>query len=129
MRRAQRHLFVVSLITVGSAVLIACSSTPQESAPQQSAPVSSQASAPQAQQRYDLTGKVVAIDKPGKRVTVDHEAIPGFMGAMTMAYPVKDEHQLDRIAPGDRITAKVVSTTDGFWLEDVLAAKPSVPAQ
>ena len=36
----------------------------------------------------------MAIDKVNKKLTVDHEAIPGFMGAMTMAYPVKDEQLL-----------------------------------
>jgi protein SCO1/2 len=76
-------------------------------------------------QRYDLKGRVVAIDKPGKRLTVDHEAIPGFMGAMTMAYPVKDEHLLDALSPGEPITAKVMSTGGEFWLEDVAAAPAS----
>jgi protein SCO1/2 len=85
------------------------------------------AAQPKAQaeeQRFDLKGKVVAVDKAGKKVTVDHEAIPGFMGAMTMMYPVKDEHALDGIAVGDQVTAKVVSRGGpDYWLEDVRAAK------
>jgi protein SCO1/2 len=96
--------------------LMACSSPPKQSEPQISTPAQS----PQTErQRYDLKGKVVSIDKPGKRLTVDHEAIPGFMGAMTMPYPVKDEHLLDNLSPGDQVTAKVVSGGGQFWLENI----------
>ena len=79
-----------------------------------------------------MKGKVVAIDKAGARLTIDHEAIPGFMGAMTMAYTVKDPHAFDVVSSGDEITAKVVSSGGSYWLEDVQAAKrtlPPVPAK
>jgi protein SCO1 len=73
--------------------------------------------------RYDLKGKVVSVDKPGKRLTVDHEAISGFMGAMTMAYPVKDERALDNVSPGDKVTAKVVSSSGSYRLENISLIK------
>jgi protein SCO1/2 len=73
--------------------------------------------------RYQLTGKVVAVDRTGKRLTVDHEAIPGFMDAMTMSYPVKAEKELEGLSPGDRITATVVSTQGLYWLEDVTPSR------
>lgn len=38
-------------------------------------------------------------------VVVNHEAIPGFMEAMTMAYKVKDANILSELHPGDVITA------------------------
>jgi protein SCO1/2 len=69
--------------------------------------------------RYDLKGKVVSIDRSARRVTLDHEAIPGLMGAMTMAYPVKDAHALDTLAAGDEVTAKLVSSDGTYWLEDI----------
>jgi protein SCO1/2 len=99
--------------------LVACSSPPKQSDAQ--APAAAPPQQTQAQ-RFDLTGKVVSIDKAGKKLTVDHEAIPGFMGAMTMAYPVKDEHLLDNLSPGDPVTAKVVSTGSEFWLENIAPA-------
>jgi Cu/Ag efflux protein CusF len=59
--------------------LVACSPQPKPTDAQ------TPAQSPQTQpQRYDLKGKVVSVDKSGKKLTVDHEAIPGFMGAMTM---------------------------------------------
>jgi Cu/Ag efflux protein CusF len=94
--------------------LVACSSQPKPAEGQ------TQRQSPQTQlQRYDLKGKVVSVDKSGKKLTVDHEAIPGFMGAMTMPYPVKDEHLLEHLSPGDHVTATVVSGAGEFWLENI----------
>lgn len=101
--------------------LAACSSQPQQR--KETSQATSPASQPESA-RYDLKGKVVSIDKAGKQLTIDHEAIPGFMGAMTMAYPVKDEHALDSVSPGDQITAKVVSSGGSYWLEDVTRRQP-----
>ncbi len=53
-------------------------------------------------QRYALKGTVTAIERPTREIVVNHEAIPGFMGAMEMPYPVKDVESLDKIAPGRR---------------------------
>jgi protein SCO1 len=103
-------------------LLTACSSPAKQAEPP--APAIAQA---QAVQRYDLRGKVISIDKSAKRLTVDHEAIPGFMGAMTMAYPVKDERLLDGVTPGDQVTAKVVSTGTEFWLENVAKVSTGPP--
>jgi hypothetical protein len=55
--------------------LVACSSQPKPTEAQ----TQTQTQSPQTQpQRYDLRGKVVSVDKSGKKLTVDHEAIPGF---------------------------------------------------
>ena len=69
--------------------------------------------------RYTLNGRVVSIDAVAKAVTVDHEAIPGFMGAMTMPYPVKDSQLLEHLSKGQQITATVVRTGDEYWLENI----------
>jgi protein SCO1 len=84
-----------------------------------------EASSPPAA-RFDLKGKVISIDKSAKQVTIDHEDIPGFMGAMTMPYAVKDERALERLAPNDLVTAKVVLSGDGSnWLEEIVVTKPA----
>ena len=82
-------------------------------------------SSPQTQgHRFHLTGKVVAIDKAQQRLVVDHQEIPGLMGAMTMSYPIADPRTLDQVAPGDEITADVV-VTDGMHLENVVVTGKS----
>jgi Cu/Ag efflux protein CusF len=123
MARARTHANLMVSVTIATLCsgFLACSSPPQQSDAPASPPAQSQQTEPQ---RYDLKGKVVSIDKAGKKLTVDHEAIPGFMGAMTMAYPVKDEHLLDNLSPGDQVTAKVVSTSGAFWLDNIVTVNP-----
>jgi len=57
---------------------------------------------------YKLRGKVVSTNSATGEVTVNHEAIPGFMDAMTMPYKLKDPSILSELHPGDTITADVL---------------------
>ena len=78
--------------------------------------------------RYRLKGKVVSIDKRANMANIDGEDVPGFMGAMTMPYVVKPASVLDKLAPGDAITADVVVQGDDSWLENVVVAgHPTLP--
>lgn len=61
---------------------------------------------------YHLRGKVVSSDAAQGEVTLDHEAIPGFMDAMTMPYKLKDPGILRELHPGDVITADVLVSPD-----------------
>jgi protein SCO1/2 len=61
---------------------------------------------------YHLRGKVVSTDPARGEVTLDHEAIPGFMDAMTMPYKLKDPGILSELHPGDVITADVLVSPD-----------------
>jgi Cu/Ag efflux protein CusF len=69
--------------------------------------------------RYHLKGKVVSVDKQAHMLSVDGEAIPGVMSAMTMAYSLKPEAQLGQLSPGDAITADVIVQGDDSWLENI----------
>lgn len=62
---------------------------------------------------YKLRGKVVSTDAATGDVTLDHEAIPGFMDAMTMPYKLKDANVLSELHPGDVITADLVVSQQG----------------
>ena len=57
---------------------------------------------------YHLRGKVVSTDQAHGIVVLDHEAIPGFMEAMTMPYQLKDPSIVSDLHPGDVITADVL---------------------
>ena len=73
--------------------------------------------------RYHLVGKVISVDTKGQALIVDHQAIPGFMDAMTMAYPVRDVRILAPLNAGDEITADVVVASDGAYLENIIVTK------
>lgn len=62
---------------------------------------------------FDVRGKVMETTPSRGEVTLDHEAIPGFMEAMIMPYKVKDPAVLSELHPGDRITAKLYVEYDG----------------
>ena len=57
---------------------------------------------------YKLRGKVVSTDSAKGEVTLNHEAIVGYMDAMTMPYKLKDANILSELHPGDVITADVL---------------------
>jgi len=57
---------------------------------------------------YHLRGKVVSASPKTGEVTLDHDAIPGFMEAMTMPYKLKDPSVMSELHPGDVITADVL---------------------
>ncbi|HYV37554.1 MAG TPA: copper-binding protein [Gemmataceae bacterium] len=56
---------------------------------------------------YDIKGKIVSVAADKKKVEVDHEAIPGFMGAMTMHFDVEDPKVLDGLKSGDDVQGKL----------------------
>src|SRR5437773_12049650 len=57
---------------------------------------------------YTATGDVTAVDPAALRVTISHDDIPGLMGAMTMAFPVRSADVLAGIAPGTRVRFELV---------------------
>jgi protein SCO1/2 len=57
---------------------------------------------------YQLRGKVVTTHASTGEVVLDHEAIPGFMAAMTMPYKLKNPNILSELHPGDVMTADLL---------------------
>jgi protein SCO1/2 len=82
------------------------------------------------QKVYHLRGKVVSTNAAKGEVTLNHEAIPGFMEAMTMPYKLQDASILGELHPGDVITADLIVhvNPDGETMLDhivvVAQAKP-----
>jgi protein SCO1/2 len=79
------------------------------------------------QQRFDLRGKVVVVNKNEGTVTLAHEAIPGYMAAMTMAYPLKDKWALGVLKPGQTLRATLVVASDRAWLEGLVITEEAKP--
>ena len=66
---------------------------------------------------YTLHGKIEAVKDSEKKVTVKHDKIEGYMGAMTMDYKVADDAVLKKLKPGDEITATLYQ--DDYTLYDI----------
>ena len=56
---------------------------------------------------YEGEGEVRIVDLKEKLLVVKHGDIPGFMGAMTMGYPVSSADLLKGLKKGDRIKFKI----------------------
>jgi len=78
-----------------------------------------------AGQHYDLRGKVVEVDGHLRRITVAHDAIPGYMDAMTMPFVVKDNWVFGVARPGDSISAVLVVDRGQSWLENAVITEPA----
>lgn len=72
-----------------------------------------------AMKTYDGRGIVQQIAPDGRKATIKHEAIPGYMAAMTMDFSVRNTNELAGIAPNDEITFKLAVTENDDWIEAV----------
>jgi Cu/Ag efflux protein CusF len=84
-----RHFFLLTLILAAS---LACNSKPESKG---------------AARHYHVTGRVMALDAKNQTVSLDAAAIPGFMEAMRMDYPVPSRKDFDSLHIGDNIQATV----------------------
>jgi hypothetical protein len=79
--------------------------------------------------RYHLDGRIVSVETTKQQVVVDASDIPGFMGAMTMGYSVKNPNQLTPLSPEDKITADVVVNGNDVYLENIVVVKKADQAK
>lgn len=79
---------------------------------------------------YPLKGVVVSVDRAGGKVTLKHEAVPGYMDAMTMPFAVGETKILDDLNPGDTVEAKLLVGDRSSHLEGIVVSRPpGTPAQ
>ena len=80
-------------------------------------------------ERHSVRGQVVAVDGPAQSVVLAHEAIAGFMPAMTMEYKVVDPAALGELHQGDRIVADLLNDRDSAGPKDLRLVNVDVIAQ
>jgi len=106
--RTVESLLVSTFFTL-IALLLGCSSTPAKPTV------------------YRMAGTVVSVEADSHQATISHGAIPGFMEAMTMPYPVKDDAELRKLSPGDHIEADLLVNKESgeLWLADIHVTRPA----
>lgn len=65
-----------------------------------------------ATQTFTIKGTVVAVDAARSEITLEGDAVPGFMEAMTMPYKVERPEIAKEMHPGDIIRARILTTKD-----------------
>jgi len=68
---------------------------------------------------YQGVGTVEEVDKQNTRLQINHEAIEGYMPAMSMPYKVKNAALLDTVKQGDRVEFSIEDGSAGIFLIDV----------
>jgi len=79
--------------------------------------------------RYALKGKIVAVDKAKKKANIAHDEVPGYMPAMTMDFPIKDDWVFDELSKDAEVRGDLVVDKDGFWLENIAIVAAPNPNQ
>jgi len=78
-----------------------------------------------SEKRYDLKGKVVAVEKDKRLVTISHEDIKGYMPGMVMPFTVKEDGPLEILVIGDQVQATLVVDGPTSWIENVFVTRES----
>lgn len=71
-----------------------------------------------AERRFPIEGRVVAVDPAEHTITLDHHEVIGYMKAMTMPFTVRDAWVFKIVHPGDTVQATLVVSDDAY-LENV----------
>ncbi len=86
--------------------------------------------APQQQagvKKYHIRGIVVSSDAKTGAVTVDTDAIPGYMDAMTMPYTLAQPNIVGELHPGDTITATLTASANADVLDEIVVIAQAKP--
>jgi len=70
-----------------------------------------------AERSFDVKGVIRSALADGQ-VTIDHEEMPGYMGAMTMPFNVKDETSASTLMPGDVVMFRFRVSGRSSWAEN-----------
>jgi protein SCO1/2 len=68
---------------------------------------------------YEVNGVVREILRDGRRVLIAHEAIAGYMEAMTMEFEAAKPNELAVVHPGDAISFRLIITPEHGWIEGI----------
>lgn len=69
--------------------------------------------------QYELHGKVVQLDPQSHSAVIKGQEIKGWMSAMTMEYPVKQQTEYQNLQPGEQITATVYVQGMNYWIAGI----------
>lgn len=72
-----------------------------------------------AQQIHFGKGVVVEVMPAESKVTIKHEAIPDYMGGMTMPFEVKDTNELAGLTAGDAVSFRLVVSNHFGWIDQI----------
>ena len=76
---------------------------------------------------YTIHGQIVGLDAKDKLATIKHQKIEGWMGAMTMDFPVREEKEFSALHEGEKIDGTVFVQGLDYWVGDIHTQPDGVP--
>ncbi len=102
-----------------SLLLVVTSCEKQSPGTTPAAPTAPPAISVTSTQMFQVKGVVESVKAEAKTVRIRHDAIPGYMDAMTMPFEVRDTNELAGVNAGDSVTFRMfVTETDG-WIDQI----------
>ena len=77
---------------------------------------------------YQLTGQVIRLDAGNKTAVIKHQKIEGWMEAMTMEFPVKDQADFSKLREGEKISGTVFVQGTTYWVGEIQEDLGAIPA-
>lgn len=114
---AGRAILFSGALALAVSGLTSCHSAPSNQPPQLTGNVKS----------YHLKGVIVATDPARGEVTINSEAIPGFMDAMAMPYKLKDPGIIQDLHAGDHLTANLLVSDDASLVDQIVVTMQAQP--
>jgi Cu/Ag efflux protein CusF len=79
-----------------------------------------------ADRHFHLTGQVKSLDTHDHTASIDAAAIPNYMEAMRMDYPIKSAGDFSKLQVGEHIDATLnVHSDDTYDLSDIHPSQPT----
>ena len=72
-------------------------------------------------------GEIIRLEPKTRVALIKHEAIPGWMEAMTMDFPVESSLEFTKLKPGMRIRATVFVKDLDYWIGEIVMDKGGGP--
>ena len=108
------------LVLLSVALVISCRQSGDANAPAQQVRNSNT-----NQQVFQVTGVVQEVRLKRKEIEIKHEAVPGYMPAMTMPFDVKDTNELAGLEPGQPVTFRLLVTDTEGWIDQIRKLGPA----
>lgn len=78
---------------------------------------------------YTVRGQVTKVLDEGKSLVVNHEAVPGYMGAMQMSLTVADPAQARDLKSGDKVRFTLHVPERGVYIDAIERLPADTPLE
>ena len=86
---------------------------------QRQKPLAVQSAAAETNRTFPGRGVITQIAPGGTNLLVAHDAVTGYMPAMTMPFRVRDPNRIAGLRPGDEIRFRLRVTANESWIDEI----------